>query len=66
MALRDLPKRKFPFHFDDYSKMHDQLDKAAAHFEALGYTDLAEEMEHVRNRLWLAWGAITEAEREGR
>ena len=64
--LRDLPKGKFPLRFEDYSKMHDQLDKAAGRFAALGYDDLAEELEHVRNRLWLAWGKIATAEQEGR
>lgn len=65
MKLCEMPAEKFPFRFETYSKMHDDLDAAASRFAALGYDDLAQELEAVRNRLWLAWGKITTAERAG-
>lgn len=66
MALRDLPASKFPLRFQAYSKIYDQLDAAADGFADLGYADLSREMEAARDRLYAAWNAIAEAERNGR
>lgn len=65
MALRDIPKGKFPFRFEEYAKMYDQLERAAERFEALGYPALAFEMSQTRRRLSDAWEAIAQAERAG-
>ena len=65
-ALRDMPRSRHPFRYEQYSKMYDALDAASRRFIDLGYPDLAAEMSAVRARLSQAWDAIFLAEREGR
>ena len=66
MALKDIPQEKFPLLWEDYSEIYDQLDKACARFQELGYDDLAYSVGSVRVLLTEAWDKITQAEMEGR
>lgn len=64
--LADLTAEEFPFRYETYSQIYDDLQMAARRFSVHGYADLAAEMEAVNARLYQAWNAVTEAERQGR
>lgn len=64
--LADLTAKEFPFRYETYSQIYDDLQLAARRFSHHGYADLAAEMEAVNARLYQAWNAVTEAERQGR
>lgn len=51
MTIKDILAKKFPFVWDDYSKMHDQLNAAASGFANLGYEDLAADFARARAAL---------------
>jgi len=64
--LREIPRTRQPLSFEAYSALYDKITAAEERFADLGLDDLAAEMAAVATRLYLAWNAITTAEREGR
>ena len=66
MALRDLPKARFPLRLERVQRLDAELEVAADRFSQLGYEDLAREMDAVRARLDQAWQAVRAAESAGR
>ncbi|MFD2234791.1 hypothetical protein [Phaeospirillum tilakii] len=66
MPLRDIPARRHPLRWEQYSRLYDRLSGAADAFSDLGYPDLAAELSAVQARLSAAWDAIARAEQEGR
>jgi hypothetical protein len=66
MALRDLPRERFPLHWDTYSRIYDELIEAGRRFYDLGYPDLATYAEQTLAALKETWNAIVAAERAGR
>lgn len=65
MALRDLPKSKFPLRVEKVTRIDAELEDAATRFSQLGYEDLARELDAVRARLDAAWQAIRATEAAG-